>query len=336
MYRDRRAFTLVELLVVITIISMLMAMLMPAVQAAREAARRAQCLNNQKQLSMALLNYESAQRRFPGYVNYLGPTPPAPATAPGNRAQATAAWVVPLFPHLERNDLWAQWHATALDGTGNLILNPPTFQLVNIKFLICPSDPPDTSGPGSTPQAYVANCGRPDDRTTLMDGPANAFQINGVFHNHDYEHKFPTTLCRAIYVSLDYLSQHDGSSNTTLLTEHLLHSSPSQHYWALKYDGAPSSAPAQPIFWLFEAAVGVNWVPPPASQGDPAQVRINEQLETDLPRPSSRHPGGVVMSFCDGHQEFIREDIDYNVYVHLMTPDSRLAGLTGVYDAGGN
>jgi len=159
----RKAFTLVELLVVITIIGMLMALLMPAVQAAREAARRATCVNNQKQLSLAALNFESSRRYFPGWRNKLSDT-------------LDASWVVMLFPYMERNDLWDKW----MDGTA---------ATVRINLLVCPSNPPTATAAGSANNAYVVNAGRASDLNKIQWG---------IFHD---QHVAPLAKVSLDYIS---------------------------------------------------------------------------------------------------------------------------------------
>ena len=94
--RERlRAFTLIELLVVIAIIAVLIALLLPAVQAAREAARRTQCVNNFKQIGLAMHNYHDSQGTFP--VGRMGSGYNYP-NAPGQRR----TWAFSIMPFIEQ------------------------------------------------------------------------------------------------------------------------------------------------------------------------------------------------------------------------------------------
>ena len=97
----RRGFTLIELLVVIAIIAILIALLLPAVQAAREAARRAQCINNLKQIGLAIHNYLGPSRSCP---SARGPS--YAATVPGAKGYARWSANSQLLLFLEQGNLF--------------------------------------------------------------------------------------------------------------------------------------------------------------------------------------------------------------------------------------
>lgn len=122
----QRGFTLVELLVVIAIIGILVALLLPAVQAARESARRMQCVNQLKQLGVALHNHHSAKGEFPPGGVSLSKSPDKNFTN----------WAIELLPYIERQPLYDQYDHTA---ENNDPVNRPVLE-TEFDLMKCPSD----------------------------------------------------------------------------------------------------------------------------------------------------------------------------------------------------
>lgn len=249
----RDAFTLVELLVVITIIGMLMSILLPAVQSARETGRQAQCKNHLKQLSLACTQFEAIRQHYPGYKNKIG--------------NLVTSWIPVLFPYLEYNDLYERYKKGQA-------------QALFIELLTCPSNPPEQTNRDDTPLAYVANGG-----IRGREEPAE-----GIF--------FDLTRNNPVRVSQAYITKHDGTSRTLMLSEHL-----EKGNWT---DTVPDS-------------LTFNWI---AGSG---QRTITDHI-------SSHHGGGAHVAFCDTHVQFLRDDVNYEVYQQLMTPWGEQAGVNILLD----
>jgi prepilin-type N-terminal cleavage/methylation domain-containing protein/prepilin-type processing-associated H-X9-DG protein len=143
-FKKRHAFTLVELLVVIAIIGILIALLLPAVQAARESSRRARCINNMKQLGIAVQAFNDVHKFLPVSNRPLGLT-----TAP------RIGWAVNTLPYLEQQALFGQydqsqnWSSATL-GSGNV----PNQALCGTVLPVfwCTSAPPPATRLDSDPQ----------------------------------------------------------------------------------------------------------------------------------------------------------------------------------------
>jgi len=157
--RIRQGFTLIELLVVIAVIAVLIALLLPAVQAAREAARRAQCVNNLKQLGVAVHNYVSQNNVLPAQSMY-------PASASLSQGWSFS-WYLALLPQLEQqavfNSVNFSVQVYAADQT--------TAGYNQLDMLICPSES-QNKRPGHPwgTSNYVGNYGGPAATTGLYSG----------------------------------------------------------------------------------------------------------------------------------------------------------------------
>ena len=122
-----KGFTLVELLVVIAIIGILIALLLPAVQSAREAARRAQCTNNLKQIGVAMLTYENAEKYLP----------------PGGLNPHQQTWYHAVLPLFEQKMLAGRWRPNEGEKPEDHRYHLGTSRLIaetTVEEVQCPSD----------------------------------------------------------------------------------------------------------------------------------------------------------------------------------------------------
>jgi len=156
-YRRRSGFTLIELLVVIAIIAVLIALLLPAVQAAREAARRAQCINNLKQIGIAVHNYHDTWGSFPQGES-------AGAICPAGT----------ILPFLEQNGVYNAFNFSAPQSRWlDCDVANATAGKTKISTYICPSEVNtqfDTAFPFYWAATYAWNSGTWWPRTTSWDG----------------------------------------------------------------------------------------------------------------------------------------------------------------------
>ena len=200
MKKMRRGFTLIELLVVIAIIAVLIALLLPAVQSAREAARRAQCVNNLKQLGLALHNYFSA----------VGAFPPGIVTT-SDYAGSISSWTSwsaqsMLLPYVEQSALYNaanfNW-ACCFDGPEADSRNLTVYS-TRIGPFLCPSD---ANAGIQQINSYVGSLG-----SSTFNSPVDGV-TNGIFQVYDTNGHTGSVSIAAVT---------DGTSNTVAFGEALV------------------------------------------------------------------------------------------------------------------
>ncbi|MFL5240667.1 MAG: DUF1559 domain-containing protein [Gemmataceae bacterium] len=335
----RGAMTLVELLVVIAIIGVLIGLLLPAVQRAREAANRAACINNLKQMGLALHQHHDALGSFPpGYT----------VSGTDNLEMGTFGGFIPLLPFLEQDNWIRRWDAS------QAWYNPPNDAIVSVevKVFYCPSN--RTSGVIDT--AFLAAVAdRPLPKVAACDyllcKGANAAlcevtqvppTAQGVFDVN--------TRTRLTDIT-------DGTSTTFAIGEGAGHN---QRFGIRRF--YPDTTPAQGLLPGQSSLIDQSWSSGPMAtqalhslglvggssigvtaqrggQADPYDERMNNPMGLaafDFNNGCSNsgtapgmydtcsgfrsvHPGGCHFLFCDGGVRFVSETVSSDTYRALST-----------------
>lgn len=296
----RSAFTLVELLVVIAIIGILVALLLPAVNSAREAARRTQCKNKIKQLALAALAFQEANRAFPtGNIHPRNIVPGncsgTPTSAPAN---GRAPWSVPILPYMEQKSLFDRFDldltfTSADPGQLGLPPNDTLFHIVNNAFQ-CPSDPNSTNDTNNSNYFGVQGGGELALALCTANSQQRVIYNNGVlYHNSRIRFREIT----------------DGTTKTFLLGETKYQVTKTARPDGIRFGWASSAylsgANARPGV-LAAAVIPINSVP-----GDGATVDTHNTFSRLF---GSFHVEGCHFALCDGSVQFVNENVDLNTY----------------------
>lgn len=332
--RRRPAFTLVELLVVIAIIAILVLLLLPAVNSAREAARRSQCQNHLKNISLSILNYESALQKFPKGAN----------CAEGSM------WTLYILPYMENENLRDIVTVGEDERGNNQWAHPgryrrplgPEFQNItavetNIWLYRCPS----MSGPlnqydvssdnwhvmARSPASYIGNAtgiekNQNGRRIEDADGRSELrhrclMETDGVLIGYHKDDKWiPITTAKI----------KDGLSNTMLVGE-ALHdfrtqsergrrseqgSGDRKDHWVLGSDDIDINN--DPSEALGSTAVKPNLQVTNVCTRENARQPECQELQLSF---SSSHPGVTQIANCDGSVQVIPDGIDQRVWAKM-------------------
>jgi len=203
--KKKGSFTLIEFVVVLAIIGILYGMLIPFTSSGREPARRTVCLNNMRQIALAMYNYETANGHFP------------PAYVADENGEPMHSWRVLILPFLEQDDLYSRYSMDEpWDGPNNSKLHDEI-----VEVYLCPSS---TSAEYCSDYAVVTgpetgfNADEPIGLEDITDGSSNTIMLVEIF-NPDYHWMEPRDISakELLGSGAEYVKpSHPGTRNIAL------------------------------------------------------------------------------------------------------------------------
>ncbi len=294
---QRRGFTIVELLVVITIIGLLMAMTFPALQGVLAQVRRQTCANKLRDLANACEVFASnPPDRYPALVDK--------GQMVRGVTKQPLPWTVKVLAYLGQKPLGDTWTSPSPGKA---------YVVTRVSAFICPED--TTAETGDQPLSFVINAGATEDamKVTAANGIAFSRYVDGVG------------------TSRSQINNDKSLAATILLTENLQAGN-----WGDKrknidvptpYDGeSPTSArEVQRYTGFVWNGLGINQGDEEHDFDDPGALP-----EAKWARPSSEHPGGVNIAMCAGVVRFLDQGIDRHVFQYLCVANPAKAAAKGL------
>lgn len=321
----RRAFTIIELLIVIAIIGILVALILPAIFAARESARRTTCINNMKQMGIAFHSYHDAHLQltpvYTGVRAKSGSILPTFFGVPGDADDLNIhTYAEFLLPHMEQNALYKKidfhepfFSPYDLSGIGlpDYTANNQDAVDTELSIFLCPSSPRDdnphsdvwTDASFSIPFRSGGNDYGPSSGAGNQLSPFAAPE----------EGTYPTGVLSNDHIDLGFEHITDGITNTALMWE----------------------VAGRPQLWEFGEATGgttkgggwadflnaENWFLGKTVSGGVCAINCTNAAETGV---YSFHLGGVNVLLCDGSVHFLSEDTSIATFVGLITYNTQV------------
>ena len=346
--KSRKGFTLIELLVVISIIAVLISLIAPAVQAARRSARRLECLNNVKNVSLAIYNKASSSGGKLPYVRER-------ATNSAGNFSFAKTWPRTLLTQLDRPDLDRQ--ITAAEGASASATPPYAgFTEIGMKVFTCPEDLlnfqqglglsyvintgyvspsiwPQVGTLGGLPNNHAPGGSAAYQWGTNQDENENLSIISGATYLDPALRPDNATAADSVYTypgppTIDKIGLGDGTGQTVLLTEN--HDSLVNFLTGGNFDlgfGAKVAevTAGKPVFPNTTNGYGT-------FGDDKPNAALHDGIGR-LPRPLANHGGTLNVAFCDGRAQAVSDTIERSVWLRLLSSGGSTRGQAALSDS---